>query len=71
MNNNSKIWAALAIGAAAGVITGILLAPDKGSETRRKLSEEGKKLADSLKNKCNKAADDLKKEMEEAGNGFA
>lgn len=73
MNNTSKILAAFAIGAAAGAIAGILLAPDKGSETRRKLSEEGQKLAESLKKKCYEAGkfDDIKIEMEEAGNGLA
>ncbi len=74
MNNTSKIFAAFAIGAAAGAIAGILLAPDKGAETRRKISEEGKKLAEKLKNKCCEAEqkmDEIKKEMEEAGNGFA
>jgi gas vesicle protein len=71
MNNTAKILAAFAIGAAAGAIAGILLAPDKGSETRRKLSEEGKKLAEGLKKQCCKTTDNLKEEMEEAGNGFA
>lgn len=71
MNNNAKILAALAIGAAAGVIAGVLLAPDKGSETRRKLSEEGQKLAESLKRKCCKVTDDLKKEARDAENEFA
>lgn len=73
MNNTSKILAAFAIGAAAGAIAGILLAPDKGSETRRKFSEEGQKLAESLKKKCYETGkfDDIKIEMEEAGNGLA
>ncbi|AXY74050.1 YtxH domain-containing protein [Paraflavitalea soli] len=71
MKNSSKILVALAIGAVAGAIAGILFAPDKGTETRRKLSEEGKKMAEGLKNQCCKATDNLKKEMEEAGNGFA
>ncbi|NII27823.1 YtxH domain-containing protein [Pseudoflavitalea sp. X16] len=74
MNNTSKILAAFAIGAAAGAIAGILLAPDKGSETRRKLGEEGKKLAEGFKRKCKEAGnqfDEIKKEMEEAGNGLA
>ena len=43
MNNTSKILAALAIGVAAGAVIGILFAPDKGSETRKKISDQGKK----------------------------
>src|SRR3954469_2809534 len=53
MSNTAKILAALAAGAVAGAAIGILFAPDKGSETRKKVSEEGKKLAQSLKEKFN------------------
>lgn len=35
-------------GVAIGVVVGILIAPDKGSETRKKLSEKGKDLKDSF-----------------------
>ena len=35
----------------AGAIAGVLFAPDKGSETRRKFSEKGRKMADDLKEK--------------------
>lgn len=52
MNNTSKTLLVIAAGAAAGAIIGVLFAPDKGSETRRKIREEGEKLADSIKNKC-------------------
>jgi gas vesicle protein len=51
--NNGKILAALIIGAAVGAVCGILFAPDKGSETRKKINEEGKKMSDAIKNKFN------------------
>jgi gas vesicle protein len=51
MNNNSKILTALAAGAALGIAAGILFAPDKGSETRKKLKEKGKKLSQEAKDK--------------------
>jgi len=35
-------------GAAIGGALGVLLAPDKGSETRRKLMETGSDLGDSI-----------------------
>lgn len=53
MNNSSKIFTALLVGAAAGAVLGILFAPDKGSETRRKINEEGKKMSDAIKSKFN------------------
>lgn len=59
MNTTSKILAAMAVGAAVGAIAGIMLAPDKGSETRRKLKEQGKKVADNLKDKFNNSKEKM------------
>lgn len=51
MNNSGKILTAVAVGIVAGAVLGILLAPDKGSETRKKINEESKKVADGVKEK--------------------
>ena len=55
MTNTAKIITALVAGAAAGAVLGILFAPDKGSETRKKVGDESKRLAQSLKEKFNPA----------------
>ena len=41
MNSTSKVLVSFLAGAAIGGALGILLAPDKGSETRRKIVETG------------------------------
>ncbi|MBD1385101.1 YtxH domain-containing protein [Mucilaginibacter rigui] len=49
MNDNTKVVVALLAGLAAGAALGILFAPDKGTETRDKLSESLINLGDSIK----------------------
>jgi gas vesicle protein len=48
MSNSSKILIGFIAGAAIGGALGILLAPDKGSETRKRIVEKGNDLGDSL-----------------------
>jgi gas vesicle protein len=47
--NNSKALLGFLAGAAVGAIAGILFAPDKGSNTRRKIATKTSDLADSVK----------------------
>jgi len=49
MSDNSKVVVALLAGLAAGAALGILFAPDKGTETRDKLTDSLKKLGDSIR----------------------
>ncbi len=48
MNNSIKTMLAFMGGAAAGAVIGILLAPDKGSETRRKIVSRAKNIRDDM-----------------------
>ena len=59
MNDNTKVVVALLAGLAAGAALGILFAPDKGEETRDKLSESLKNLGDSIKETAAKEVDNL------------
>ncbi len=58
--STSKILLGFVAGAAVGAVLGILFAPDKGTETRRKISEQGNDLADNLKGKFSDLVDGVK-----------
>ncbi len=47
--NTGKMILSIAVGVAAGAVIGVLLAPDKGSETRKRISDKSNKYADGLK----------------------
>ena len=63
-NNTGKMIGALLLGAAIGGALGILFAPDKGSETRKKLYSKGEDLTDGMKEKFNDFLEEIKKEVE-------
>ena len=56
---SAKLLTGVLIGAAAGAILGILYAPDRGSETRKKITEKGGEWGDSVKNKFNELGEAL------------
>jgi len=61
-----KVVVGLLAGLAAGAILGVLFAPDKGSETRRKISESGGEFADKLKEKLDELMGKMDEKFEEA-----
>ena len=66
MANSGKILAALLVGAAAGAVLGVLFAPDKGSETRKKMAGKASELTDEIKERYNKskeAVNEMKERM--------
>ena len=63
MKNTSKILIALGAGVAIGAVLGVLFAPDKGSETRHKIAEGGKKFADNFNRKIKLGKEKLQEEF--------
>jgi len=64
--SSGKVLASVLAGAAAGAILGILFAPDKGTETRRKIAETGSDVAGSVKSKYNEFADTISEKYDAA-----
>ena len=57
--STGKVLTSLVAGIAAGAVLGILFAPDKGTETRKKISKKGTDFADNLKEKFNDFVDSV------------
>lgn len=51
MKNSANVIGALFLGMTVGAVLGVLFAPAKGSETRRKIAGGAKNVSDDLKNK--------------------
>lgn len=56
----------LLTGLLAGIAIGILIAPDKGSETRRKISKKANDLSSDLKDQFNTFVDTVAQKFESA-----
>lgn len=56
---SGKVMTGLFAGLAAGAILGILFAPDKGKETRKKISKKGTDLKGNIKAKFSLLVDDV------------
>jgi gas vesicle protein len=65
MNSGKVVLGALA-GLAAGAILGILFAPDKGTNTRKKIADKGKGSIDDIKKKYDDVVGSIASKFESA-----
>ena len=62
--STSKVLLGVVVGLAAGAMAGILMAPESGSETRKKISTKGQGYVDDLKGKFNDFLDGFMSHVE-------
>jgi gas vesicle protein len=60
MNTSSKVLLGIMAGAAIGGALGILLAPDKGAATRKRIIDKGSDVSGAIKDKFNDVVDGVK-----------
>jgi uncharacterized protein YjbJ (UPF0337 family) len=58
-SNNNNLFLTFLAGAAAGAVLGLLYAPDKGSETRKKVMDQANKLAEDLQETTDRAIETI------------
>ena len=59
MTNLQKLLISAGAGILAGAVIGLLVAPDKGSETRKKIADGAGSLAKKLKRKKSEIEDEV------------
>jgi len=65
--STGKIVLGVLAGVAVGALVGVLFAPDKGCETRRKISKKSHDFAEDIKDRFSRIVDDLSSRHEKAG----
>ena len=64
MNTTGKVVIGVVAGAATGAILGILFAPDKGSETRKKIAKKTNDIKNGVQGKFTDFLENVKEKVE-------
>ena len=62
--DSGKVFLGVLAGIAAGAVLGILFAPEKGSDTRKKLAGKGEDYSDLVKEKVNEFLGSMSEKFE-------
>lgn len=65
--NSGKVLASVLVSATVGAALGILFAPNKGTDTRKKIAKKGSDYVGDLESKFNAQIDRLSSRIEEIG----
>ena len=65
MSTGKKVALGVLAGAAVGAIVGVLFAPDKGSETRKKISTKTSDAVSGVKNKVAGVVDSISEKFQD------
>jgi gas vesicle protein len=68
MNTTNKVALSVLAGLATGALVGILFAPAKGSETRKRIAGRSRDLVNGVKESFNELKETITDQIESAGN---
>jgi gas vesicle protein len=63
--SSGKVLLSVLAGVAVGAVLGVLFAPDKGWNTRKRISKKGEDLVDDLKEKFEEFLDSISEKVDE------
>ena len=70
MKTGLKVFAGMLAGAGVGLLAGVLMAPDKGIKTRRKIRKELADFEKEIEKAANKKVGEVKKEFSTKANEY-